>query len=545
MKQALTITIAQCNFHLGQVVANTKQTLDLAHQAYQQQHSDCVVFPELSLTGYPPEDLLFRTDLQLEVQQALQHIAKEAPPLTIVVGHPHYIGGRLFNAASAIFQSKIQACYFKQYLPNYSVFDEKRYFHAGHKMSTFSLKGYRIALSICEDLWHDSPMQQAKAAGADMMLCLNASPFDHVKQRTRESMLAKQAQAGHMPIIYVQCVGGQDELVFDGGSMVLDALGRKQFQGDFFKTGLYPIHFPLLTTTAQQHSNSHHLQTNFQIPSIEQHIYQALCLGVKDYVNKNKFKSVILGLSGGIDSALSLAIAVDALGASRVHAVMLPSQYTSQLSLDMAASIANNFAVDYKVIPIEQHYQSIQQGLQQAVTADLDDLTLQNLQARIRAIILMALSNQQGHLLLSTSNKSETAMGYTTLYGDMAGGFCVLQDVFKTWVYRLANYRNQLSETTQVIPQAIIDRAPTAELTLNQYDQDSLPSYDKLDQILIRYLEQDECATTIAAAGFDIATVEQVIEAVKRSEYKRQQAPPGVKITTRAFGRDRRYPITR
>ena len=540
MKQALTLVIAQCNFRLGQITHNTDQVIRLARQAYAEHQADIIVFPELTLTGYPPEDLLLRMHLQLEVHDALQRIAKETPPLCLVVGHPHYIGGRLFNAASAIFQGKIQVCYFKQKLPNYSVFDEKRYFCAGQQAGIFTLKGWKIALSICEDLWFPEPMQQAKTAGAELVVCLNASPYDHLKQQIRHDRIAKQASQHQISIVYVQCVGGQDELVFDGGSMVFNAAGEKVFQGEYFKTALYPVTFPLqpisMTLNSEQSLDGMTSHTK------EQHIYDALCLGLKDYVRKNQFESVILGLSGGIDSALTLAIAVDALGPQHVHAVMLPSPFTSQLSLDTAADMANTLGIHYRIIPINDCFQSVQHSLLQADIEAINDITLQNLQARLRAVLLMALSNQYGHLLLSTSNKSETAVGYTTLYGDMAGGFCVLRDVFKTWVYRLANYRNQQSP---IIPQSIIDRPATAELAPNQTDQDSLPEYDELDQILIRYIEHDESISDIVAAGFDATTVHAIIQAVDKAEYKRRQAPPGVKVTTRAFGRDRRYPITK
>ena len=536
MKQGLKIIIAQCNFRLGQIATNITKILKLATQAYQDHQADLIAFPELTLTGYPPEDLLFRLNLYDEITAALLQIRQQAPNITLVIGHPYRIGGRCFNAASVIQAGKIQLCYFKQHLPNYSVFDEKRYFYAGTQAGVFELKGWRIALSICEDLWQDGPMQQAHQAGAELMLCLNASPYDHLKQQQRYQILQQNAQLGHMPIVYVQCVGGQDELVFDGGSMILNEQGQIVTQADYFQEGLYPVEFPLAKSTPP-------IFPPIESPKIDlAHIYQALCLGVKDYVKKNNFKSVLLGLSGGIDSALSLAIAVDALGPNQVHAVMLPSPYTSKLSLDSASEMAQTLKIHYQTIPINHCFDSMQQSFNEVHIPQLNSISLQNMQARIRAVILMTLSNQFGHLLLSTSNKSETAVGYTTLYGDMAGGFCVLKDVFKTIVYQLANYRNQQSA---VIPQAIIDRPPTAELAHQQTDQDTLPAYDELDAILMRYIEQDESIDTIVTAGFSPEVVQQVVQAVDRAEYKRRQAPPGVKITTRAFGRDRRYPISR
>jgi NAD+ synthase (glutamine-hydrolysing) len=421
-------------------------------------------------------------------------------------------------------------------LPNYQVFDEKRYFTAGTAPCIINLKGVPTALSVCEDIWHAAPMLQAQAAGARLMLNLNASPYHQGKQQEREAVVAAQATVGGMPVVYVNMVGGQDELVFDGGSLVVDAQGETQFRAPAFDEGLFSVNLVIDTNAIQVETPS---LAHMLAPLAS--VYQALVLGLRDYVNKNRFKGIVLGLSGGIDSALTLAMAVDALGAERCEAVMMPFRYTSDLSKDDAAEQAKRMQVRYSSISIEPMYEAFMASLSDEFAGLPRDTTEENLQARCRGVLLMAISNKKGYLVLTTGNKSEMAVGYSTLYGDMAGGFDALKDVPKTLVFALAEYRNSLEE---VIPTSVITRPPSAELAPDQKDEDSLPPYSVLDQILNLYIEQDASAEAIIAQGFARDQVERVVRLVDINEYKRRQAPIGIRISQRGFGRDRRYPIT-
>jgi len=533
---SLIIALAQLNTYVGDIPGNTQKVIDFARRAESALAADVVIFPELTLTGYPPEDLLLRPSLDLRIERALAEIMAANLSLAVIVGYPKRIDGKLFNMAGVIQAGKLIAEYAKQCLPNYQVFDEKRYFAAGNQACVFDLKGIPAAITICEDIWHSAPMAQAKVAGATLMLNLNASPYHQGKQAEREAIVAARAQEGQMPVVYVNLVGGQDELVFDGGSVVVDALGQTQFRAPAYTEALFSAQ--ILIDQNQLHVP---LQTLSSIPSNHEAVYQALVLGMRDYVNKNRFKGVVLGLSGGIDSALTLAMAVDALGADRVEAVMMPFRYTSDLSKNDAAEQARRMGVKYSSISIEPMYEAFMAQLAQEFEGTKRDTTEENLQARCRGVLLMAISNKKGYLVLTTGNKSEMAVGYSTLYGDMAGGFDALKDVPKTLVFALAKCRNTLGE---VIPTTVITRPPSAELAPDQKDEDSLPPYDILDQILALYVEQDFSAEAIIAKGFARDQVERAVRLVDVNEYKRRQAPVGIRISQRGFGRDRRYPIT-
>ncbi|WP_317933008.1 NAD+ synthase [Halioxenophilus sp. WMMB6] len=534
---SITVVMAQLNFLVGDIPGNTRLMLEAARQAQQEHQADVVLFPELTLTGYPPEDLLLRPSLQKRIDAAMSEIAEAALPVTLVVGYPRVVSGRVFNMAGVFQGGQLIAEYAKQCLPNYQVFDEKRYFVAGDQPCVVDIQGVPTAITICEDIWLAEPTEQARNHGAKLMLNLNASPFSGQKYEQRRQLLSNRARQGAMPIVYTNLVGGQDELVFDGGSFVVDAAGTIQRQAPFFEEGLFPV------TLAVDSSGTVSVpaQDQIAIPSKLAAIYQALVVGVRDYVNKNGFRGVVLGLSGGIDSALTLAVAVDALGKERVEAVMMPFRYTSDLSKNDASDEANRLGVRYQSISIEPIYEAFMASLAEEFEGSKVDTTEENLQARCRGVLLMAISNKKGYLVLTTGNKSEMAVGYSTLYGDMAGGFDVLKDVPKVTVFELSRYRNTLSE---VIPVSVIERPPSAELAPDQKDEDSLPPYPVLDEILERYIEQDQSAAEIEAAGFDSATVRRVLRLVDINEYKRRQAPVGVRISERGFGRDRRYPIT-
>lgn len=536
MSQTLRVVMAQLNLRVGDVHGNAERIIEAACTAREQWQADVIVFPELSLCGYPPEDLLLRSSMQLRIEQALQRVQEQVHGIYLVIGYPWLEEEARYNACAVIADGQLLARYYKQKLPNYRVFDEKRYFDAGNQPCVLDIKGVSVALTICEDIWFAEPMAQARDAGAQVMLSLNASPFHLDKQREREEILAERAREGGMPIIYVNQVGGQDELVFDGGSCVVDATGQVCQRVTAFTEGLYPA--DLLLDGAQvtpRHA------TCAPLPELEASVYQALVMGVRDYVRKNGFKGVVLGLSGGIDSALTLAVAVDALGAERVEAVMMPYRYTAQISLEDAEAEARALAVTYRVLPIAPMVEAFMGTLAPVFEGLARDTTEENLQARCRGTLLMAISNKKGYLVLTTGNKSEMAVGYATLYGDMAGGFDVLKDVPKTLVFRLCEYRNTLG---MVIPQRVIDRPPSAELAPDQKDEDSLPPYPVLDEILKLYIEYDLSANAIIAEGFDEDTVRRVLRLVDLNEYKRRQAAVGVRVTQRGFGRDRRYPIT-
>ena len=540
MTTNLRIIMAQLNMLVGDIEANVEQIINAANQARDDFQADVIVFPELTLTGYPPEDLLLRPGFTMAALRGLERVKQAVSGIDVVIGYPIQESGGLYNAAGLIRDGNIIASYHKQHLPNYSVFDEKRYFVAGQDACVVDVKGVPVALTICEDIWSPSPMQQAAEAGAKLMLNLNASPFHINKQEERESILYERSTETALPIVYVNLVGGQDELVFDGGSMVVNAQGEICQRAASFETGLFAADF-----TVHDDGSVTPVEAEIVAQPIEDaSIYQALVLGVRDYVNKNGFEGVVLGLSGGIDSALTLAIAVDALGADRVEAVSMPSRYTADMSVDDALEEAKALGVNCKVIAIEKTFNAFLESLADEFS-DIDatpgDVTEQNLQARCRGVLLMAIANKKHRIVLTTGNKSEMAVGYATLYGDMAGGFDVLKDVPKLLVYQLSNYRNSLSP---VIPQRVITRPPTAELAPDQKDADSLPDYETLDPVLALYVEQDKTLEEIVAEGFDKEMVARVIGMVDRNEYKRRQAAPGVRITQKAFGRDRRYPIT-
>jgi len=540
MSSHLRIVMAQLNMLLGDIDSNVQQVVDAANRARDELKADAIIFPELTLTGYPPEDLLLRPGFTMAALRGLERVKQSISGIDVVIGYPIEESGGLYNAAALIRNGKIIGSYHKQHLPNYSVFDEKRYFVAGQDACVVDIKGIPVALTICEDIWLPSPMQQAADAGAKLMLNLNASPFHLNKQEDRETVLYERATEASMPIVYVNLVGGQDELVFDGGSMVVSSEGEITQRASSFETGLFSADF-----TVHDDGSVMPIEADMSaVPDEEASAYQALVLGVRDYVTKNGFEGVVLGLSGGIDSALTLAVAVDALGAERVEAVSMPSRYTADMSVDDALEEAQALGVACKVIPIEKTFNAFLDSLTDEF-ADTEkaagDVTEQNLQARCRGVLLMAIANKKHRIVLTTGNKSEMAVGYATLYGDMAGGFDVLKDVPKLLVYRLSKYRNTLSP---VIPERVITRPPSAELAPDQKDEDSLPAYEVLDPILALYVEQDKTLEEIVAEGFDAEIVARVISLVDRNEYKRRQAAPGVRITQKAFGRDRRYPIT-
>lgn len=531
----LKLVLAQLNFLVGDIHGNTKKILAAVEQAKTMQ-ADLIAFPELALTGYPPEDLLLRQDFLQQANLALTNIAAASQNIAIVLGHPQTTAQGLMNAASVLQNGRIAKTYYKQYLPNYGVFDERRYFNTGQHPCIFDLQGLQVGLIICEDTWFAEPALQAKAAGAQLLLTLNASPFDTHHAQQRLAIIQARQQQTQLPIAYVNTVGAQDELVFDGGSLCVNTDGQIVAAAPYFQEDLLTIQL------SYSEQGVHIPLQNLTNPSNEiALIYQALVLGVRDYVNKNHFPGIILGLSGGIDSALTLAIAVDALGKDRVHAYMLPSRHTSDLSVNLAKQQAELLHVNYAVIDIEPAYQAFLHSLATAFAGLAIDITEENLQSRCRGTILMALSNKTGKLVLTTGNKSEMATGYATLYGDMAGGFCVLKDVLKTQVFALAHYRNSIS---QVIPEAVISRPPSAELAPDQRDEDNLAPYPIVDEIIARFVEQEQSIIEIIAAGFEAATVQKIVKLILHNEYKRRQSPPGIKISTRAFGRERRYPIT-
>ncbi len=548
--QVLKIIIAQTNLFVGDISGNTNKIITLAKRAIEQHSAHLIVFPELTLTGYPPEDLLLRPELTDRIEKALQLLMQTISNITLIIGYPRRYGKALYNCVGVIQDGKLLAEYHKHTLPNYGVFDEKRYFTSGTKPCVITVYGLHIGLTICEDIWVSKPARLAKEAGAQILININASPFHLGKQVERETQVRQRILELGLPVLYVNLVGGQDELVFDGSSFVMDTTGTVIQQASFASEEEMLVTINAIDinnisidnididTKIQPKSQPH---TISPLPNAEAAIYQILVLGVRDYVLKNGFKGAILGLSGGIDSALTLAIAVDALGKDQVHAILMPSRYTADMSNEDAVIEAEALGVTWHSISIESLFQGFLNLLADAFAGAQADVTEENIQARCRGVILMALSNKSGKILLTTGNKSELAVGYATLYGDMAGGFAPLKDVFKTWIYRLARYRNSISP---VIPQRVLERSPSAELRPEQTDQDSLPSYDVLDAILRHYIECDNSVAEIIAAGFDPIIVQQVTRMVDRNEYKRRQAPPGVRITQRAFGRDRRYPLT-
>ena len=536
----LRIAMAQLDMLVGDITKNTQSVIDAANQARDHERADVVVFPELTLTGYPPEDLLLRASLDPRIESALAKILAEVRDIYVVVGYPRRIDGELFNCAGVIYQGQLLVEYAKQKLPNFLVFDDKRYFSEGREAGLVDIKGVKVGLSICEDIWHPEPIAQAKAAGAELILNLNASPYHIEKMGEREALLHQRATEVTLPIVYVNYMGAQDELVYEGGSFVVNAKGEKIMQAPWFEAGLYCI--DMIVDDSQPNKVEPVAGAIAPALGVEASVYQAMVLGLRDYITKNRFKGIVLGLSGGIDSALSLAVAVDAIGADRVQAVMMPYTYTSSISLHDAEEEANLLGVKYSVLPIESMVSAFSEVLAPEFEGYGKDTTEENLQARTRGVTLMAISNKKGYMVLTTGNKSEMAVGYATLYGDMVGGYSVLKDVFKTLVFKLCRYRNTLG---YVIPERVITRPPSAELAPDQKDEDSLPSYDILDEILRMYIEEDQSADAILATNkFDRDTVYRVLRLVDVNEYKRRQAPTGVRITARGFGRDRRYPIT-
>ena len=533
---ALKIAIAQINCVVGDLSGNVAKILIAAEQA-KQGGATLLLTPELSLTGYPPEDLLLREDFNEASQAALINLAKKIGSVTAIVGHPHLQDGHCYNAASVLQDGKIIATYHKHTLPNHTVFDELRYFTAGIEPLVFEHQGVKCGVLICADVWDSPPAILAKKAGAEVLLVLNASPYHLEKQDSRHQVARDRIAQTGLALVYCNLVGGQDELVFDGSSFVLDRSGVLTQQLPAFEECLAFVDFDL---SPRDRLNA--FPAGIAKPlSTEAAVYRALCLGLKDYVHKNNFKGVVLGLSGGIDSALTLAVAVDALGADQVRVVMMPSEFTAEMSVSDAHLMAETLGVQYSELPISALFNQFRETLADEFAGLPFDTTEENLQARIRGMLLMALSNKFGSIVVTTGNKSEMAVGYSTLYGDMAGGFALLKDVPKTLVYKLAHYRNSLSP---VIPERIITRAPSAELRHDQKDQDSLPPYEILDAIMELYVEQDASRADIVAKGYAKQDVDRVTTLIDRNEYKRRQSPIGVRITQRGFGKDRRYPIT-
>jgi NAD+ synthase (glutamine-hydrolysing) len=545
------VALAQINATVGDLAGNAKRIADATRAAHAE-GARVVVAPELALTGYPPEDLLLRPAFMRACVEALAALAADLADLVglhLVVGHPHQFGERgdvrsksmavqrRFNAASVLAGGRIKGTYCKRELPNYQVFDERRYFQSGREAGegarVFEADGLRFGVLICEDAWFDEPARLAREAGAQVLCVLNASPFHLDKAGEREARMAERARAVGLPLVYSHLVGGQDEVVFDGASFAVDAAGTVTARAPSFEEALLVLE--LGPDRAPRAAVA-------PVPSPEAQAWAALVTGVRDYLGKNGFPGAIIGLSGGIDSALVLAIAVDALGPDKVRTVMMPSPYTADISWIDARDMAERLGVRHDEIAIAPMFDAFRESLAPQFAGLAEDTTEENLQARIRGTLLMALSNKTGAIVLTTGNKSEMATGYCTLYGDMAGGFAVIKDVAKTLVYRLAEWRN--AQGAEVIPRRIITRPPSAELRPNQTDQDSLPPYEVLDGILSMYMEEDQGLESIVAAGYARTDVERVTRLIKVNEYKRRQAPIGIRITHRAFGRDWRYPIT-
>ncbi len=536
----LRTVLAQLNMRVGDIDGNLQRILDSSVHALHHQQADLIVFPELALCGYNAQDLLLRASMQVRIERALERLCTALPHnLHVLVGYPWSEQNNLYNCCAHIYQGQIQAVYKKQFLPTDPVFYEQRYFSAGQAALCIEINEIKIAVGICEDVWQPQFIEQACAANAQLIVSLNASPFHLKKQTEREQMLSQQTQQAQLPILYVNQVGAQDDLIFDGGSCAVDAQGNLRQRAPAFSEELCVVDMQFTRSTSDVEK-----AVIAPLLSEEASVYQALMLSLRDYVAYNGFKGVLLGLSGGIDSALVLAIAADALGAENVQAVMMPYHYTAQISQDDAAEQASNMGVNYKTIAIAPMVEAFIQTLNPVfaeMPAIVNDTTEENLQARCRGNLLMALSNKNGYLVLTTSNKSETAVGYSTLYGDMAGGFAVIKDVPKCMVYRLARYRNNLNP---VIPERVITRAPSAELSPDQKDADSLPPYEILDEVLRLYIEEEQSAQTIIAQGFDEKMVLRILRLIDINEYKRRQAAVGPRISKRSFGSDRRYPIS-
>jgi NAD+ synthetase len=527
----LRIAVAQFNAIVGDLTGNVERIIECAAQA-KLRGAQVLLTPELALSGYPPEDLLLRPDFYRACQRALDDLASRVDGIALIVGYPEEYSGRRYNAAAVIENGQEKAVYRKICLPNYEVFDEKRYFDAGSEACVVMLGGVRCGINICADIWEAGPAELAHAAGAELLLVLNASPSHLEKHEERAQVLGERIEATGIPAVYCNLVGGQDELVFDGGSFALDSQKKCRMRLPQFTESLGVVDFD---------AGNLHSDDTASALSAEAEAYQALVLGVRDYIGKSGFKGAIIGFSGGIDSALTLCVAVDALGADKVRAVMMPSPYTAQMSLDDSRAMIKTLGVRYDEIPISTAMRVYESMLAPLFAGLPADTTEENIQARIRGNLLMALSNKTGSLVLTTGNKSEMAVGYCTLYGDMAGGFAVIKDVYKTLVYRLSRYRNTISP---VIPENIIVRPPSAELKPDQTDQDSLPPYDVLDAIVRAYMEEDRSPREIIASGLPEEAVRRVVRLLRIAEYKRRQSPVGIRITPRGFGKDWRYPIT-
>lgn len=532
----MRIALAQFNATVGDLPDNAEQMLQLAEQA-REQGARLVLFPELAISGYPPEDLLLRPSFYQDVQVQLARLRAASVQIALAVGWPEWADGHRYNAVSVFDGGECIAHYRKMDLPNNEVFDERRYFSAGEHATVFTLDGVSMGLNICEDIWHATAPRLAREAGAELLLVPNASPFHRGKEQERLEIARSRAQESGLALLYCNWVGGQDELVFDGGSFAMNANGSVACQLPMFNSSLRCVDY--------QDGQLQQAEVDAW-PEDEAAVYQALVVGVRDYIRKNGFPGVLLGLSGGVDSALTLAVAIDALGADKVHAVMMPSRYTADISVTDSREMIERVGCRYSEIDIWPIYEQFVGALAPEFSGLAADTTEENIQARCRGTLLMALSNKSGKLVLTTGNKSEMTTGYCTLYGDMAGGFAVLKDVSKMWVYQLCEYRNGISVRglSNPIPQRIITRPPSAELRPDQTDQDSLPPYAVLDAIMERYVEHNQSMAEIMAAGFAEADVKRVVKLLKINEYKRRQAPVGIRITPRGFGKDWRYPIT-
>lgn len=532
MSEALRIAVAQRPFRVGDVDGNAGIIIDEAARARDALGAQLVVFPELALVGYPPDDLLLRSGLPAAVDAAIERIAAAAGGISIILGYPHFEeDGIRRNAASVLRDGACIGRTYKQALPNYGVFDEKRHFTPGEHTLCFDCAGHRIGLLVCEDLWVPGPAAQAKADGAELIVSINASPFTGGKAQQRGEILHARSRETRLPLLYANLVGGQDDLLFDGASRAIDGDGRASFQAPAFVDDLYTLDFDGAHLSGPIDEGAERIDI----------LWRGLVRAVRDYVDGNGFPGAIIGLSGGIDSAVVAALAVDALGPERVHTVAMPSRYTADMSNSDAAEQARRMGCSHEAIPVEPAFEALSGMLADRFAGRAPDVTEENLQSRIRGTLLMALSNKFGHVVLTTGNKSEMAVGYATLYGDMCGGFAPLKDVYKCDVWRLARWRNR---STEFIPKRVIDRPPSAELRDDQLDEDSLPPYAVLDEILRLYVEEQQAPADIIAAGFEAETVQRVTRLVRLAEYKRRQAPPGPKVTPVAFGRDRRFPIT-
>ena len=536
MKNKISIVLAQLDLAVGDISGNTKLIIDSCEKAKNQHNADLIIFPESSISGYPPEDLLLHSGFKRRINDALNSIKDEVAGISALIGFPDYSDDSIYNAC-AVFRDKEEIVkYRKEALPNYSVFDEKRYFTSDEQPTVFELKGKKIGINICEDIWHKSAAMKAKESGAEIIIVINGSPYEKDGQSKRENIVKQRALQTDLPIVYLNMIGGQDELVFDGASFVMSKNGEIKYRATSFEESMDLFEFDLINNECVP------IKSNISSKlSVAESVYKALVRGTKDYIEKHKFSGVVMGLSGGIDSALTLSIACDAIGSDKVRAVMMPYLYTSAMSLEDAQCQADTLNIKYDILPISSLYDSTVDLLQPIFLNSEKDSTEENIQSRARGLLLMAISNKTGSMLLTTGNKSEMAVGYATLYGDMAGGFAPIKDCTKTMVKKLAKYRNTISE---VIPNRVIEREPSAELRENQHDSDSLPPYDVLDPILEAFIEEDLSVEEIVERGFERETVTSILEMVKRNEYKRRQAPPGVRISNRAFGRDWRYPIT-